>query len=67
MIQTLIKQKKFYGRYVALKDFNDPRPIANGKNPDQVYRAALKKGYSHPMIVFVPREGMVQIYAAHLR
>ena len=66
MIQTLIKQRKFYGRYVAVKDFSDPRPIANGKNPDQIYRAALKKGCSHPMIVFVPREGMVQIYAASI-
>ena len=65
MIHTLIKQKKFYGRYVALKDFDNPQPVADGKNPDQVYKAAVKKGYSHPMLVYVPKEGMVQIYAAN--
>ena len=64
MVQTLVKQKKFYGKYVALKDFNDPTPVADGKNPDEVYVRAVKKGCSSPMIIYVPVEGMVHIYAA---
>ena len=67
MVQTLIKQKKFYGKYVALKDFNDPKTIADGKDPEEAYARALKKGCSNPMIVYVPMEGMVHIYAAHCR
>ena len=63
MIQTLIKHKKFYGKYVALRDFDDPKPIANGKTPDEAYARALKRGCFHPMIVYVPVEGMVHIYA----
>ena len=65
MIHTLIKGKKFYNRYVALQDFEHPRPIADGKNPEQVYKAAVKKGFLHPMIIFVPKSGMVQIYATY--
>ncbi len=61
MVQTLIKQKKFYGKYVALRDFNNPTPIADGKNPDEVYARAVKKGCSSPMIIYVPVEGMVHI------
>ena len=64
MVQTLIKQKKFYGKYVALKDFNDRKPIADGKNPDEVYALALKRGCLDPMIVYIPMEGMVHIYVA---
>ena len=65
MVQTLIKQRKFYGKYVALRNLNDPKPIADGKTPDEVYALALKRGHRDPMIVYVPQEGMVHIYAAH--
>ena len=62
MEQVLIKEKKFEGRYVALEDIDHPLPIADGKSPDEVYESAVKKGFSDPLILYVPLHGMVQIY-----
>ena len=62
MDQVLIKEKKFEGRYVALEDLDHPSPIADGKNPDEVYASAIQKGFTDPLILFVPLHGMVQIY-----
>ena len=62
MEQVLIKEKKFEGRYVALEDFDHPLPVADGKNPQEVYDSAVKKGFNNPLILYVPVQGMVQIY-----
>ena len=62
MEKTLIKEKKYSGCYVTLKDFNDSTVIADGKDPKEVYETALKKGYSEPVIIYVPIAGTVQIY-----
>jgi hypothetical protein len=62
MEQVLIKEKKFEGRYVALEDIDHPLPVADGKSPDEVYESAVKKGFTDPLILFVPHHGMVQIY-----
>ncbi|MBM3249081.1 MAG: hypothetical protein FJZ10_06675 [Candidatus Omnitrophica bacterium] len=62
MEQTLIKDRKYNGRYVAIKDFNDNTVIADGKDPQETYEKALKNGYKDPVILFVPFKDMVQIY-----
>ena len=62
MEQALIKEKKYNGCYVALKDFDDSTVIADGKDPKEVYEIALKEGYPDSVIVYVPIAGTVQIY-----
>ncbi|MFA6217702.1 MAG: DUF5678 domain-containing protein [Candidatus Omnitrophota bacterium] len=62
MAQLLLKETKYEGRYVAIKDFDGTVVIADGKNPDEVYRKALKKGVCNPVVFYVPVKGMVHIY-----
>jgi hypothetical protein len=62
MANTLIKDEKYNGKYVALKDFADQTVVADGKNPGEAFENATKKGYQNPVILFVPSKDMVQIY-----
>ncbi len=62
MEQTLIRERKYNGRYVAIKDFNDNVVIADGENPNDVYELAVKKGYPDPVILYIPLKDMVHIY-----
>lgn len=62
MANTLIKDEKYNGKYVAVKDFTDQTIIADGKSPNEVFENAIKKGVNNPVIFFVPTRGMVQIY-----
>ena len=60
--EVLIKKKTYLGKYVAIKTLNNPDVIASGENVREVYRKAAKKD-KDPLIVFVPKEKMVQIMA----
>jgi len=62
MEHTLIKERKYNGRYVAMKNFGDNTIIADGKNPHEVYEKAVQRGCSVPVVVYIPIKGMVQIY-----
>ena len=62
MEQVLIKEKKYEGKYVALEDLDHPSPIADGTSPEVVYESAIKKGFTDPLIIYIPQGGMVQIY-----
>lgn len=62
MEQTLIKDKKYSGYYVAIEDFSKPIVISYGKDPKEVYEEAVRKGYLEPLVVFAPVKDMVQIY-----
>lgn len=62
MIKTLLKSSNYNGRYIAMKDFDDPAVIADGINPQEAYEKAIKKGLKNPVITFVPIKNMVQIY-----
>ncbi|MFH1825678.1 MAG: DUF5678 domain-containing protein [bacterium] len=62
MDQVLIKDKRYSGQYVVIKDFNDPTIIASGDDPEMIYEEAVGKGHREPVIVFVPDKDMVQIY-----
>lgn len=62
MEHLLIKEKKYDGKYVAIEDFKSATVISDGSDPKEVYEKAVKKGYSNPVIIFVPAKDMVQIY-----
>ena len=62
MIQTLIKNKKYLGKYVAFKNFNDSTVVGFGKTPQEAYRKAFRHGYEDPVITFVPSKEMVHIF-----
>ena len=62
MGNILVKEEKYSGRFVALKDFKDKTVIVDGKSPKEVLEKAIEKGYKNPVILFVPLRDMVQIY-----
>lgn len=62
MDNILVKEEKYNGRYVALKDFNDSTIISDGKDPKEAFENAVKKGVLEPVIIYIPVKGMVQIY-----
>jgi len=62
MEQTLIKESKYNGRYVAIRDFEDGTVISDGNSPQEAYEKAIEKGFNGPVILFVPYKDMVQIY-----
>ena len=58
----LRNEKKYSGKYVALKSFADDTVISSGDRIQEVYKKAEKKGYKNPVIVHVPEKDMVLIY-----
>jgi len=62
MEQVLIKEKKYSGQYVVIKDLTDPTVIAAGNDPQKIYLEAKEKGFTEPIILFVPDKDLVQIY-----
>lgn len=62
MVQALIKDSGYEGRYVALKSFEDSTVISDGITPQEAYKKAVEKGFAKPVLVFVPIKDMVQIY-----
>ncbi len=62
MDNILVKEEKYNGRYVALKDFNDSTIISDGRDPKEAFENAVKKGVLEPVILYIPVKGMVQIY-----
>lgn len=59
MDNILVKDEKYNGRYVALKDFNDSTVISDGKDPKEAFESAVKKGVPEPVILYMPNKGMV--------
>jgi len=62
MEQVLIKEKKYNGQYVAIRELDDATVIAAGENPQNIYDEAVKKGCPEPIIIYVPAKDLVQIY-----
>lgn len=62
MGNTLVKDKKFGGRYIALRDFGDEKVVADGKDANEAIRKAGQKGLKNPVILFVSEKDMVHIY-----
>lgn len=63
MEQVLLKEKKYAGQYVVIKNYDDPVVISHGDDPQKSYDEAVNKGFLEPVILFVPSKEMVQIYA----
>lgn len=53
---------KYGGNYVATKSFKDKKVISVGTDPSKVHKEAVAKGAQDPVIVFIPKKGMVTIY-----
>ncbi|MBI5198005.1 MAG: hypothetical protein HZA19_05280 [Nitrospirae bacterium] len=60
---VLIKDGERYGgKYIATRSFKDKTVVTSGKDAAKVYEAAKKKGVKDPVVFFVPKKGMVNIY-----
>ena len=59
---TMVADKKYEGKYVALESFTNNHVVASGKDPLRVMNAAGKTGVKEPVIVFIPKENMTYIY-----
>ncbi len=62
MVKTLVKEKKYLGKCVALKSPTDTTVVAYGITYEEAYRKAQQKGYLHPVLAFIPPKDTVQIY-----
>jgi hypothetical protein len=62
MPQILIKEKKYRGTYVAVKDISHTKVISSGKDPKKVQDEAVKKGFDNPLLIYVPKKNMVHIF-----
>ncbi|MDD2703451.1 MAG: DUF5678 domain-containing protein [Candidatus Omnitrophica bacterium] len=63
MTQVLIKDKKYTGKFVAIKNARKPVIVSSGKDPQSVYKKALRCGCSEPVIFFVPEKNAGQTYS----
>lgn len=61
---ALIKNngEQYDGQYVAVKSFFNREVISHGKQPADVLKEAIEKGFSDPVLLFIPEKGMVHIY-----
>jgi hypothetical protein len=61
--RTLVKDaKKFGGQYVATRSFKNKKILCAGTDPVEVIQEAKKLGAKDPVLIFVPKEGVVHIY-----
>ncbi len=54
--------EKYGGQYVAIKTFQDRNVLTSGSDPVEVYNDAKSKGADDPVVFYVPKKDMVQIY-----
>ena len=62
MEQVLIKEKKYQGQYVAVKNMEDTKVIALGRTLKITFEKAVKKGLENPLLIYVPEKDTVHIY-----
>ncbi|MFA5362928.1 MAG: DUF5678 domain-containing protein [Candidatus Omnitrophota bacterium] len=67
MTQILIKDEKYTGKFVAIKDLRTPKIISSGKDPQSVYKKALRSGCCEPVIFFVPEKHQDRTYSHGFR
>ena len=58
---NLSQEKKYEGKYVALKSFVDNTVVACGTKPEKVLKKAMQE-VGEPVIVFVPKHNLGCIY-----
>ena len=54
--------KKYSGKYVATRTFKNKEVISHGSDPVKVFNEAQKKGIKNPVIFYVPKKNIAQIY-----
>ena len=59
---VLFRTRKYNGKYVALKSFNENTVVASGLDPKAVISRANKKGITEPVIVYVPQENEIHVF-----
>ncbi len=62
MVQVLVKDRKYAGKYVAINDFDSSKVVAAGETPYEAYTRAIFKKCMNPVIMFIPLKDLVQIY-----
>ena len=64
MIENVLVQdgEKYSGQYVAMPSFKDKRVICSGYDIAKVFTNAQDQGYEQPVVLYVPKEGMTNIY-----
>jgi hypothetical protein len=61
--KMLVKNgKKYSGKYVATRSFKDKNVLCAGTDPVKVIQEAKKRGAQDPVLVYVPKKGMIHIY-----
>jgi hypothetical protein len=59
----LVKRgRKYCGKYIATKSFEDTNIISSGIDPVKVVKEAKKKGANDPVLIYIPEKGMTHIY-----
>ena len=59
---TLVADGQYEGQYVALKSFQDNTVVAYGIEPVEVLAVAEAKGFSDPVVMFIPKSNMTHVY-----
>ncbi|MFC1886238.1 DUF5678 domain-containing protein [Thermodesulfobacteriota bacterium] len=62
MEKALITTEEFNGRYVAMKSFDDNTVVGVGDDPDMALKDAKAKGFTNPVLIYVPEKDIVHVY-----
>lgn len=59
---VLVANKKYEGKYVAMKSFFDKHIVASGMDPVKVVESAKRKGFLQSVLVFVPGNDTIHVF-----
>jgi hypothetical protein len=59
---VLIKESRYEGKFVAMASFKDRKVLASGNVAEKVFERARKKGFSSPVIFYVPKQTETNIF-----
>lgn len=62
MERVLVNTDEYNGRYVAMKSFDDPTIVGVSDDPEAAMKDAASKGYSDPVLLYIPEKEVVHIY-----
>jgi len=62
MEKLLINTDEYNGRYIAMISFEDSTIVGVGDTPEEALFDAKKKGYTDPVLIYVPEKDIVHIY-----
>ncbi len=62
MCDSIPNNKKYQGKFVATASFTSKKVVASGRNPETVRERAVGKGYTSPVVVFIPDRKMYYIF-----